>query len=218
MLDYVKKIGIKVPDLIQGWLSGLERVKTETKEDTNKQYYLDLAAALLMGRFKDGTPLMFSNKELGMYKDIPFDYSSDPEGGVCPYQAHIRKVNPRADGPGGARIVRRGAYYENPDEKGGGILFVSLQKSITDQLMPILRRMGMDNRLDPIAYGGTKNDFPFRVPGKVIANNSYRRELERLMVRNRLVNYKGGDFFYLPSLTAIDEYRARTKISTDKFA
>ena len=46
------------------------------------------AAALAIGRYKDGTPLVSD-------KLNNFNYDSDREGKVCPFQAHIRKVNPR---------------------------------------------------------------------------------------------------------------------------
>jgi Dyp-type peroxidase family len=89
------------------------------------------AAALIMGRFRDGTPLTASPVD-GMSAGMPndFDYADDTDGTKCPFSAHIRRVNPRGDSarvqgesaPWGwnrelldqerrRRIVRRGIPY-----------------------------------------------------------------------------------------------------------
>jgi deferrochelatase/peroxidase EfeB len=89
------------------------------------------AAALIMGRFRDGTPLTAS-PVAGLSASVPnnFNYADDPDGTRCPCSAHIRKVNPRGDvarvlGESGPlerhqplwdqerrrRIVRRGMTY-----------------------------------------------------------------------------------------------------------
>jgi Dyp-type peroxidase family len=89
------------------------------------------AGALIMGRFRDGTPLTSSAFD-GLSEGVPnnFTYADDVNGTRCPFSAHIRKVNPRGDmarvhgGPAtsdrypplqdpetGRRIVRRGISY-----------------------------------------------------------------------------------------------------------
>jgi Dyp-type peroxidase family len=56
------------------------------------------AGALIMGRFRDGTPLTSSAVD-GMNESVPnnFNYADDIDGTRCPFSAHIRKVNPRGD-------------------------------------------------------------------------------------------------------------------------
>jgi deferrochelatase/peroxidase EfeB len=56
------------------------------------------AGALIMGRFRDGTPLTSSPVD-GMSEGVPnnFTYAEDADGSKCPFGAHIRKVNPRVN-------------------------------------------------------------------------------------------------------------------------
>jgi hypothetical protein len=54
-----------------------------------------------MGRFRDGTPRVVSRHPTG-HATNTFDYSTDSgpkAGNLCPFHAHIRKVNPRGDHP-----------------------------------------------------------------------------------------------------------------------
>ena len=88
----------------------------------------ELAGALLVGRFEDGTPVTLSDSARAEEPPNDFNYVGDP-GKRCPFHAHIRKSNPR--GSGGAELeaqermhlmVRRGIPYEDvkrtvhPDE------------------------------------------------------------------------------------------------------
>lgn len=79
----------------------------------------ELAGALVVGRFEDGTPVTLSDKARGNAPPNDFDYGADP-GKRCPFHAHIRKSNPR--GSGGAEpesaerahlMPRRGIPYED---------------------------------------------------------------------------------------------------------
>lgn len=82
------------------------------------------AAALLVGRYKDGTPLMPIRPEDAGTDPNNFNYNNDIEGLICPFQAHMRKTNPRGDlvarresaeGQRLRRIARRGlSYWETP--------------------------------------------------------------------------------------------------------
>ncbi len=79
------------------------------------------ASALVIGRFKDGTPLDLSdqpNQNDGSSTPNSFNYADDPIGIKCPLQAHIRKVNPRKDNAAReesrrtkSRIFRAGITY-----------------------------------------------------------------------------------------------------------
>lgn len=79
----------------------------------------ELAGAMIVGRFEDGTPVTLSDEARGENPRNDFDYTGDP-GKRCPLHAHIRKANPR--GSGGAQpepaerahlMPRRGIPYED---------------------------------------------------------------------------------------------------------
>lgn len=84
----------------------------------------ELAGALVVGRFEDGTPVTLSDEARGGPVPNDFDYGDDP-GRRCPFHAHIRKTNPRGSdnvgGPGGPSetaerrhlMPRRGLPYED---------------------------------------------------------------------------------------------------------
>jgi deferrochelatase/peroxidase EfeB len=87
-------------------------------------------AAKLMGRWRDGTPLVLSpdRPDPDRSRSDDFGYATqDPHGLACPFSAHIRVVNPR-DQPldpvvdAVPRVLRRGMPYGPPlagDEDDG---------------------------------------------------------------------------------------------------
>jgi Dyp-type peroxidase family len=110
----------------------------------------ELAGALAIGRFEDGTPVALSSHP-GLTPESPennFTYADDQHGWHCPVHAHIRKVNPRGEsGKEDERthlLVRRGITYgdrtddphdEDADPRdrptdGVGLLFMAYQSSI----------------------------------------------------------------------------------------
>jgi Dyp-type peroxidase family len=122
----------------------------------------EMAGALVIGRYEDGTPIQISplaTHAKPVFNN--FDYAGEPDnisgasGPRCPIHSHIRKSNPRTDDTRGATMARRGITYGNrttdthvdengrvimdevePDERpvdGIGLLFMSYQASIKDQ-------------------------------------------------------------------------------------
>lgn len=87
----------------------------------------ELLAAKVMGRWRDGTPLVLSpdRPDPALATSNEFGYvASDPDGRRCPFSSHIRVVNPR-DTPldpavveGVPRVLRRGMPYGPPLEGG----------------------------------------------------------------------------------------------------
>lgn len=83
----------------------------------------ELLAAKMMGRWRDGTPLVLSpdRPDPGLATSNDFGYETqDPDGHRCPFSAHIRIVNPR-DTPldpvvveGVPSVLRRGLPYGPP--------------------------------------------------------------------------------------------------------
>ncbi|MDJ0648782.1 MAG: Dyp-type peroxidase [Xenococcaceae cyanobacterium MO_188.B19] len=121
----------------------------------------ELAGAMAVGRFEDGTPLVLQDNN-GSKNLNDFDYSRDSVGLKCPFQAHLRTTNPRlesvrAGGPFaqskeqelGHRIARRGVTYggqlsdfSNLDKLptgGVGLLFMCYQSDIWEQFEFIQR-------------------------------------------------------------------------------
>jgi deferrochelatase/peroxidase EfeB len=83
----------------------------------------ELLAAKLMGRWRDGTPLVLSpeHPDPTMAASNDFRYQDqDPNGYRCPFSAHIRVVNPRDQeldaivDPVLPTVVRRGMPYGPP--------------------------------------------------------------------------------------------------------
>jgi deferrochelatase/peroxidase EfeB len=64
---------------------------------------IERAQALVLGRFRDGTPLVKHSTPLSLSPTVKatrsetdnFDYQKDRGGDKCPFQAHIRRLNPR---------------------------------------------------------------------------------------------------------------------------
>jgi len=124
----------------------------------------ELAGALAVGRFEDGTPVVLQDSD-GLRSPVPNNFRfdrQDRDGLKCPFHAHIRKVNPRGEtNPGDERlevershrIARRGITYgersvepkDDPDEnslpeKGVGLLFMCFQANIDNQFAYLQRR------------------------------------------------------------------------------
>lgn len=80
----------------------------------------ELVAAKLMGRWRDGAPLVLSpdhgDPPLGadLQRTNDFNYAEmDPHGYRCPVGSHIRRMNPRdtVEGLQRHRLIRRGGTY-----------------------------------------------------------------------------------------------------------
>lgn len=114
--------------LIQQDVVGFENFLQSQKDKIDPE----LLAAKLMGRWRNGTPLVLSPDtdspgeaikfdQLNNFGYVNADGSGDPKGLRCPIGAHIRRVNPRDQPitgqgrPGGSnnshRLIRRGMPY-----------------------------------------------------------------------------------------------------------
>jgi len=179
-------------------------------------------ASKCVGRWPSGAPLVRSPDEDDpeWRNDNAFDYSKDPRGFKCPIGAHIRKANPRDSlepGPDESRIatrrrriVRRGraygpalAKFAADDGQKRGLVFVCLNTNIRRQFEFIQQSWlnnekfsGLYEDQDPIVgdqtpgYGAT-----FTIPAHPL-----RR---RLVGLERFVQVRGGEYFFLPSKSAL---------------
>ena len=155
------------------------------------------AGAMAVGRFEDGTPLVKYDKD-GRKNLNNFNYDDDDFGLKCPFQAHIRKTNPRLEsfrkgGPFaqskeqelGHRIARRAVSYggelsdfSNPDNLptgGVGLLFMCYQSDIWEQFEFIQRFWSNHPRFlepDMSQSANAKNDNYDRVGLDAVSGQS----------------------------------------------
>jgi len=125
----------------------------------------ELLAAKMMGRWRDGTPLVLSpDKQASHLAERNFDYAQDVAGSRCPIAAHIRIVNGR-DQPldaghskmfpaGFPRVLRRGSSYgpwldgEIDDGKDRGILGMFVCANVNRQFYHLTRWIAKTNFSD----------------------------------------------------------------------
>ncbi|WP_406276910.1 hypothetical protein OH799_07005 [Nocardia sp. NBC_00881] len=127
-----------------------EYAHPESEHESPKptEAHIALAGAYMVGRFQDGTPVV--NRALAGQGELSnnFTFDADVDGIRCPFQAHVRKSNPRGDKlrqfgvpvtqERSRRIARRAISYgpvtlEPKDGEEVGLLFLCAQSSIADQ-------------------------------------------------------------------------------------
>lgn len=171
------------------------------------------AGAMLVGRFKDGTPITSKAKAAGGPVQNDFTFDGD-EGTKCPFSGHIRKTNPRSFGRE-VLIARRGQTYGErndqpwddspPGERPSGevgLLFMAFNSSLQSQFEftqqswvnnPDFQNQGTGH--DPV-IGQGKRDIKVQFP-KVWG----KPELSAPQVQvAQTITMKGGEYFFMPSL------------------
>ncbi|MGH9937296.1 MAG: Dyp-type peroxidase, partial [Blastocatellia bacterium] len=175
-----------------------------------------LAGAMVVGRFKDGTPLTLA-PQAGLEDVNDFNYRDDRDAAKCPFHAHIRKANQRGDTPltseeseRSRRIVRRGVTYgeraaDLSDEpaSGVGLLFMCYQADISHQF-EFLQRVWFDNPRFPEILNET-GDCPL-IGQDGDAPQRWRavwgdEDAERSRINfGDWIRLKGGEYFFAPSV------------------
>ncbi|MCX6953325.1 MAG: hypothetical protein NTV51_14320 [Verrucomicrobia bacterium] len=156
----------KLEQKVDVFQKNLEAVAGKFFGDTSPAN-VERAGAWLVGRFRDGTPLVTSPDPKGDESD-QFSYThpvNDPGGRLCPYHAHVRKMNPRGDhdedpqgiDPRDRLPVRRSIPYGQRaflndkqrvlaigqvPEQPVGLLFMAFVSDIEKQFEHILQRWG----------------------------------------------------------------------------
>lgn len=188
------------------------RSKTEAEEN--------LLAAKIVGRWPSGAPLGLTPEQddeaLGhdprRNNDFQFQ-ADDPKGLKCPLGSHIRRMNPRDASIVGLmrihRMIRRSTTYGPPLPKGvieddgadRGIIFVGVMGSLERQFEFIKTQwinqglfFGAPDEKDPL-IGPHNGTGEFTIPQKPIRKRV--KELPALVVN------KGGEYCFLPSLSAL---------------
>jgi Dyp-type peroxidase family len=182
------------------------------------------AGAMIIGRFEDGTPLT-TQREDGAESPVSnnFTYDSDRAALKCPFQAHIRKTNPRGSGnaqdPAAERrhlMARRGVTYgERPDDPnadvppaarpsgGVGLLFMAFNSRLGNQF-EFTQAVWADNPGFPIVEGVTPGLDPVIGQGER-GSSDYTVEWGGSAQRTagpvpQAVTLRGGEYFFMPSL------------------
>ena len=158
-------------------------------------------------------------------KMVNFDYTEDQAGGRCPVGAHTRRTNPRSGlqfGEEGAferpdalsnrrRILRRGMPYgdsrdRSDDREEHGIIFMALGADLARQFEFVQQQWmnyGNDFRLgndkDPLLGNHGPGDGRFLIESDPASS----RPPHFCSKIPRLVETRGGDYFFVPSLTAL---------------
>jgi Dyp-type peroxidase family len=187
----------------------------------------ELIAAKIVGRWRSGAPLALTpeadDPELGAdpmrNNDFRY-YDEDPHGLRVPRGAHIRRANPRDSLTDTVvdttihRVMRRGAVYGPPlpegalDDDGAerGIVFIFLGASLSRQFEFVQQVWlndgdfaGLGAEQDPLvgAHDAAHDGADVHtIPAKPV-----RRRLTGLP---RFVTVRGGEYCFLPSLSAIE--------------
>ena len=181
----------------------------------------ELAGAMVIGRFRDGTPVaLHEQPQPRQEPENDFRYSRiDPKGNRCPFSAHIRKTNPR----GGSgipiaqermhRIARRGIPYGDPIPANGdpdtlpvtgvGLLFQCCQADLAKQFEH-LQRLWASNAdfpnqksgMDPL-IGQPAN----RVLRRLEFPEPWGKDTRAPFSFHSFVTMKGGEYFFAPSIS-----------------
>ncbi|MEV0134877.1 Dyp-type peroxidase [Dactylosporangium sp. NPDC050688] len=180
----------------------------------------DLLAAKIMGRWRSGAPLALSpqhdDPKLGAdrARNNAFQYQQDdPDGFTTPGGCHIRRANPRdatvAGEPRLHRMIRRGTAYGPPlpegvlddDRADRGLMFAFVGAHPGRQFEFAQSQwlndgvfFGAGNARDPIV-GSNNGPGDYTIPRRPV-----RRRLPALP---RFVTTRGGEYAFLPSLSAL---------------
>ena len=183
----------------------------------------ELLAAKLVGRWRSGAPLTLApahdDPALGAdpRRNDAFTYAADPHGHQVPLGAHMRRMNPRdtemallAD-VNLHRIIRRsttfGAPYDptalsaHDDEVPRGLFFTFMSAKAMATLEFLQREwindgnfMRLGDERDP-NVGLQEDGATFTIPQEPV-----RRRIHGIQTFNVL---RGGEYFFLPSLSAL---------------
>jgi Dyp-type peroxidase family len=216
----------KLEQDVDNFRSYLTRKANEVSSRNGTIVKADYLAAKILGRQRDGTPLANTNTLNN------FRYSDDLDGSRCPLGAHMRRANPR-DALGlnvdvcktnGStlvdrhRILRRAITYGDPvptgakqrdvNPDGQGLMFMTLQTNITRQFEFVQQQwinfgndLNQGNDRDPVV-GNQTGHGKIAIPGDTENPTVICNELPQF------VRTRGGDYFFLPGISAFQRLAA----------
>lgn len=190
-------------------------------------------AARLVGRWPSGAPLVhYPDHDVGdgaFRSDFGYD-AEDRAGLRCPIGAHVRRANPRDSlepdpetsrvSVDRHRILRRGRVYGPPARPGAlveradetatkerGLVFIALNASIRRQFEFIQQTWlnnpkfgGLYDERDPLVSVIDDTD-PFTIPRDPVR--------KRIFGIQRFITVRGGAYFFLPGIRALEWLAAR---------
>jgi Dyp-type peroxidase family len=191
----------------------------------------ELLAAKMVGRWRSGAPLALSPDKddavlaVDDLQNNDFRYEDDEEGMRVPHLSHIRRANPRDSLPKTSaiqprlhRIIRRKMPYGPPlpegkreDDVARGIIFRAYNADLVSQFEMIQAQwMASGNQAgglstdqdviagltDPVDTGPSCLGSTFTIP--------QRDGIKTLYGLPRFVTLKGGAYFFVPGLKALD--------------
>ncbi len=159
-----------------------------------------------------------------------FDFNADLSGARCPVGAHVRRSNPRGalqfgrkgafETPGALvdrrRILRRGLPYGDSSDRASddgdhGIVFMAINASIERQFEFLQQQwlnygndFKLSNEKDAL-LGNHGKDAEGNPSGRVAINGDAETGQPPFLCAGmpRFVETRGGDYFFIPSLTAL---------------
>ncbi|MDP9412837.1 MAG: Dyp-type peroxidase [Pseudomonadota bacterium] len=217
---------------VEGFKRATERHASEIRE---AYYGLESAvghrideewiAAKMVGRWRDGTPLVGSStrpRGTEGHPDNDFAYGvDDPRGYQCPFSAHIRRANPRDSlEPGDAteqfitnrhRLLRRGRSYAYDPGDGTlhkGLLFMALCADLERQFEFVQHTWINSSSF----HGLTKEPDP--IAGRIADSESTAARTYSFTIPTALgpvvlddvgsyTRVRAGGYFFMPSLAAL---------------
>ena len=189
----------------------------------------ELAGALVVGRFEDGTPVVLQNTDGLTPAPNNFAVGGDPDAMKCPFVGHIRKTNPRGDTVQlGATLAderahlmpRRGIPFgkraTHPNDpvldvksnlypKGGvGLLFMAFNSDLVNQF-----EFTQQSWVNAPSFAGNTGIDPIIANGKNPAGmqkwpQKWGQSSGGPMVGfdfSGFVRMRGGEYFFAPSRT-----------------
>jgi Dyp-type peroxidase family len=194
----------------------------------------ELLAAKMMGRWRNGVPLILSSdtdtpsppipyEEYNNYNYIRTQNNPDDTLGLrCPLGAHMRRSNPRADRVQGGsveihRILRRGMPYGPPydpnkpyDGIERGLLGIFICASIENQFEFLMQ--------DWVNRGGFIANLPATEKDPILGDNTPEESAFTIPNQNgplkitgfqRFIKARGGAYFFLPSIAGLNYIAGR---------
>ena len=209
------------------WRNGAPLVTFDTEEKANR--YISRFAELNLKESKtEAEKVEFASLKLQLRA---YDYDDDAEGAKCPFGAHIRRANPRSalrfgnkkaftDEPGALsnrrRILRRGLPYghsEDPTRDDGdhGVIMMIINADLSRQFEFVQQQwfnFGNDfhlaNDQDPLLGNHGINEN-CRGEGRMVIEGDAKTNKPPYFCSRMptLVETRGGDYFFVPSLTCL---------------
>ncbi|KAF4124285.1 Dyp-type peroxidase family [Geosmithia morbida] len=192
-------------------------------------------AAYLMGRWRNGTPVdenPHHDDDPTLHTSNKFDYEPRDKHDKCPFAAHTRKMRPRADlDHDHAVIVRRGISYgdevtqeerearksdmQDP-AKERGLLFVCYNSDVRMGFNFLTTRWASNHHFPDRKHKFVGNEGPGidaivgqrldHHPARSIGLPDGKDPTEHRMELDRWVIHRGGEYFFSPSIEAMDTY------------